>query len=157
MSSSAFNAADFLAATTSEEGSTQLTPIPPDTYKAIIGEVTARPWESKKTGKSGISCDIAFDIIDDNKTIEELIGRPPRVTQGYFMDLIPGTMRPDYGKGKSVQLMRVREAVGQNIAGQAWNPKMLEGQVLQIVVVQDPADDNTDTVYTRVKSVAKLG
>jgi len=154
---SAFDAENFFDSNvTNEVGSTVLNPVPANTYKAIIEKVSARPWSNEQKGTSGITVDVSYAIVDDNKAIEEVVGRPPKVTQGYFADLIPNTMQMDYSKGKNVSLMRVREAVGQNVAGQNWNPKMMEGQALQIVVVLDP-QKNSDVTYNRVKSVAPLG
>lgn len=153
-SSSPFDEEAFLAATTEEEGSTTLTPIPAGDYRATIESVKARPWTSKDGLKSGKSIDIAFRVQDDTKEIENTIGRPPVLTQGYFTEL-DASGRLDYSKGKNVNLMRVRAACGQNVAGRAWNPKHLEGQALNITVILDPQKDS-DVIYNRVKSVSEL-
>ena len=150
---SVFDSEAFLDAnTTDTEGSTTLLPIPPGTYNAIISEVKARPWSSEKG--SGMSLDISYEIVDDGGKIEQEIGRKPVVTQGYFLDLKDGKM--DFSAGKNVQLNRVRDAVGQNVPGQAWKATNMKGQALQIVVTNSPDKNNSDVIYSRVKSVGRL-
>lgn len=156
LSSGPFDESAFLSQTTTEEGSTRITPVPAGTYLAIINDVKPRPWSSEKTGKSGVSLDVTYDIIDDGGALEAQIGRPPRVSHGYFCDLVPGTHQFDFSTGKNVQLNRVREAAGQNIAGQAWSPMMLKGAgPVQIVVSQDPSKDDPKDIYNRVKAVGR--
>lgn len=156
MTTGPFDEAAFLSQTTDQEGSTRVTPVPAGTYLAMIQEVKARPWSSERTGKSGVSLDVTYDIIDDGGIIEQQIGRPPRVSHGYFCDLIPGTHQFDFSTGKNVQINRVREAAGQNVAGQAWNPMQLKGAgPVQIVVKQEPSKDDPKDIYNRVVAVGR--
>jgi len=151
-----FDEESFMSQTTDQEGSIYVTPVPRGEYLALIETLKPRPWKSEKTGKSGLSVDITYGVIDDGKLLEAQIGRVPKLTQGYFCDLIEGTTQLDFSVGKNVQINRVRDACGQNVPGQAWNLGMLRGAgPISIVVVQDPDKDDPKTVYNRVKAVGR--
>lgn len=150
-----FDEEAFLSQQTDQEGSTTIIPVPAGTFISRIGDVKPRPWSSEKTGKSGMSLDITFEIIDDGDYIAAQIGRPPKITQGYFCDLTPDN-KLDFGAGKNVQLNRLREALGQNIAGQLWTPAMLRGAgPVSIVVIQDPDKNDRSIIYNRIKAVGR--
>jgi hypothetical protein len=151
-----FDEEAFMSQTTDQEGSTKVIPLPRGDYLATIEAIKPRPWKSEKTGKSGLSVDVTYAIIDDGNLLEAQIGRPPKTTQGYFCDLIEGTSQLDFSTGKNVQINRIRDACGQNIAGQAWNLGMLRGAgPISLVIVQDPDKDDPKTIYNRVKAVGR--
>lgn len=150
---SPFDAAAFLESTTNEAGATSVTPIPAGTYNAMIEDIKPRTFVNSKTQETGYLLDVSYKILDDDGSLREAISREPKLTHGYFMDIVDGKF--DFAKGKNVQIHRVRDAVGQNVPGQPWMPGNLKGQALQIVVIEDP-DKNTDAIFNRVKSVARL-
>ena len=132
---SQFDPASFLDATTTEASSTQTIPVPVGEYNAVIKEVKSRTWSSRDGTKSGLALDITYDI--DDAAVKQLLERPTvTVRQSIMLDITEqGTL--DNGKGKNVQLGRLREAVGQNTAGQPWAPRMLEGQPLRVAVAHE--------------------
>jgi hypothetical protein len=159
MTSSAFDPTAFEAQTSNESLSTSVTPVPENTYPALIKDYKFREYTNSKTQEKGVSCDISYTIIDDTGALRELLGRDPIVTHGYFCDTVmdPNTGKQvlDFGKGKNVWLGKIREAIGQNVPGQPWSLPMIKGAPILIVVIQDPSKTNDD-IYNRVKSVGKM-
>ena len=140
-----FDPESFANATIEAELSTRAEPIPPDTYAATIEKVGVLDVK-------GYACmDVTWKI--SAPELEEVDGR--FVTQRVFLD-ITDSGQLDVSKGKNVTLGRIRNAVGQNVAGQAWSPNMLFGQSAMIQVInegnkKDPTDEN---IYDRVKTVS---
>jgi hypothetical protein len=133
--------------------STQYVPIPEAEYTAVIDAIKARQ------AKDNYILDVTWAI--DSDEIRELTGMDkPTVRQSIFLDITPqGGL--DIGKGKNVQLGRLREALGQN-DGRPWSPNMLEGQVATIMVTQRLVDTDKDgnalpesehKIYNDVKGV----
>jgi hypothetical protein len=159
MNASAFDPSLFLQATTTEQGSTVSVPIPVSDgagYLAVIAEVKARQWRSKDGQSSGLALDIVYNI--DEPKVKEALGRDKvTITQGIMVDLTEqGGL--DMSKGKNVSLNRVRDAVGQNVAGQPWAPAMLVGRPVRVVVGHRPSDrpqDPPGTVFADVNGVVK--
>jgi hypothetical protein len=56
------------------------------------------------------------------------------------------------GKNKNVSLNRLREVLGQNVAGKPWKPGDLVGGIAKVRVQHRISDE---IVYTDVKGVAK--
>lgn len=148
--STTFNPDDFMNQAVGE-GSTTVTPIPPGEYYATIEKVEPKPYTRKDTGEGGINLMVTFKLMDDNGSLAEQIGRPPMVTQSYFTDLSPSGGL-DMGKGKNIQINRLRDALGQNAPN--WTPGMLQGAGPCKVVVSN--DLVNDVLYSRIKSVGKM-
>lgn len=65
-------------------------------------------------------------VATDQESIEVTGKDEPIVRGSVFIDFTPeGAL--DFGKGKNVQLGRLREAVNQNQKGKPWSPGMLVG------------------------------
>lgn len=125
-----FNEDDFMNNTTEGEMSTEFTPIPEGEFQAFIKGVKVRSGVSEKTGSEWAVLDVTWSI-DDAGVAEETGLDNPTCRQSVFLDLTPeGGL--DYGKGKNIQLGRLREAVGQNSG--AWSPSMLEGSAAIVKV-----------------------
>jgi len=152
--SQAFDADAFMNQVTESAGDTTVTPIPADTYVAMIDDVKVRT--GNKDGRGWVSLDISYMINDDSGKIAAEIGRPPKLSQGVFLD-VSDSGGLDMGKGKNVTLNRLREAVDQNRQGVAWAPPMLKGAgPLKIVVTQEPDKSDSTIIYNRVKSFGKV-
>jgi hypothetical protein len=137
-------------------GSTSITPIPAgDNYIGVISNVVPATF-GRKDGTNGVRLAVTFDLSDDDGSIKNAIdGREPKVTQNYFLDTNPSGGL-DMGKGKNVQLNRLREAVNQNGPG-SWNLGMLKGAgPLRLQIVQEPRKDGSDAIDNRVKSVGRI-
>lgn len=156
---SGFDKAAFLAATTTEQGSTVTVPVPASDgngWLAVITNVDARPWQGKADpSKSGIALDIEYTI--DEPKVKEALGRDKvTVTQGVMLDMVGSSI--DWSKGKNVQLARVREAVGQNTPGVPWAPQMLVGRPCRVVIghrASDRPQDPPGTMFADVNGVVK--
>jgi hypothetical protein len=131
---------------------------PEGEYKAMIDDFTNdafRTFQSKNDGRDFTVFAPPFVIQDPN--VGAQLGRD-KVTvfhKGMFLDLdAAGGL--DTGKGKNVDLGRLREAVGQNKAG-PWNFNMLKGAGPVIVKVVHEADQrDKEKKYARVTKVVKL-
>ncbi len=142
----------FLGSTTTEAGSTEYVPTPDHEWNARIKKLDYR--EPKGSKVLDIYWAISGDQLGpDGQTLEATTGmKEVQVRQSCFLD-ITSNGALDMGKGKNVSLNKLREALGQNVAGQPWSPRMLDGQVARISTSSRQDGDKT---YTDVKSVAKL-
>lgn len=143
---STFNPDTFMNSETQEKGSTQSTPVPEGEYVAVIKSVAARETKNEKH-----LLDIQW-AVDDPAATEATGIEFPQVRQSIWLDLTPD-MGLDMSKGKNIGLNRLRDALGQNVAGKAWNPKHLDGQQAKVTVKHRIDGDN---VYVDVKGVAKV-
>lgn len=96
-------------------------------------------------------------IVDDGtgRSIKDITNRDQmKVQDSILLDLTEsGTL--DFRDGMNFRLGRIREALGQNVAGQVWGPKMLLGQVLKIEIGHRADPQDASVVYTQVKGVEK--
>ena len=144
MNASVFDPDTFLSSTTTEASSTEYVPVPEGEYLAVVTKVAARATERAKI------LDVTWEI-DDEAVKAETGLEHPTVRQSVFLDVNEqGAL--ETGKGKNVDLGRLREAVGQNTPGQPWSPTMLEGQVARVRVAHRMYEGRT---YADVKGVAK--
>lgn len=155
MSTSQFDPASFLFATTSETTDTISVPVPVGEYAAIVEKVACRPWQSKDGTSNGLALDIIY-IVDD-AALKASLGRDKiTVKQGIMLELTEAGAL-DNGKGKNPALGRLREAVNQNIKGQPWAPSMLEGQPLKVSVKHRVANiGGVDTPVAEVNGTLRL-
>lgn len=140
-----FDPDQFLSGTVAGEMATEFTPIPEGEYNAVIEKVDARA-----TRGGGAILDVTWTI--DDQAVRDATGLDnPRCRQSVFLD-ITASGGIDVGKGKNVQLGRLREAVGQN-GPQAWAPGMLVGNVARVKVEHRLYEGQT---FADVKKVSKL-
>ena len=151
-----FDVQSFLDSSTTEANSTVSTPVPEGEFTAIVDKVDARPWTSKKDStKSGVTLDITW-LIDD-QSVKEALGREKvSVRQGIMLDLNEAGTGLDMGKGKNVQLGKLRQATGLNNPGQAFAFSMLTGRMAKVVVKQRVDEDDPEKIYSEVKAVAPV-
>lgn len=139
----------FLQTSVEGEMSTQSTPIPVNEYQAFVKGVGSR--SSEKDGKTYVMLDVTWQIDDASGEVEAATGREVSTCrQTIFLDMLENGAL-DLGKGRNVNLGRLREAVGQNTG--AWSPAMLEGSVARVRIEHRINDGNT---YADVKSVSKV-
>jgi hypothetical protein len=149
-----FDPTSFLMQETSDQMDTQFTPIPAGEYPALIKKVEARQTQSTKDpSEVWTILDITY-IIDDQGVREETGLPEPSIRQSLFLDLLDGKL--DTGKGKNVNLGRLREAVGLNEPGQAFTFDALVGQACIVSVKHVPAKDDPEIIYANVGKVAAL-
>lgn len=144
-----FDPNTFLQQTITDANATRLTPIPEGEYLAVIDKLGIRTND-----KGTIMLDVIWAVLDE--TVKQTLGMDkPTVKQTCFLDL-DANGKLATGDNKNVQVGRVREAVGQNIAGQAWGPNMLQGAgPAKIKITLRPDKDDPTLIYNDVKGVAK--
>lgn len=146
-----FDPSTFLNQTFTEENSTVLTPCPEGEYPSIAEKVDVNTWQKRDGSASGLKLDIVWDIQDEQ--VKAATGREPtRVRQSIMLDLTD-TGQLDMGKGKNVNLGRLREATDLNQAGQPFSFAMIQGRMAKVAVKHRIDGDN---IYDEVKAVAKL-
>lgn len=156
MSDSIFDPATFMPETT-EAGSTQAPIVEPGEYpgmveKAEIRVITAGP-NSKSPGRQMPIIECTFKL--EAPQFEKDFGRKPTVRQTIWLDMNGAQL--DMGKGKNVTLNKLREALGQNKAGQKWNYKMMEGAgPVKVMVVNNPDRQSPDVLRAEVRAVGKM-
>lgn len=150
-SHSEFDPAMFLDAQTSEALATEFVPIPNGLYTAKVERLEAVSGVSAR-GKPYLVLELHWRI--DAPEIELAHNRTVR--QGIAIDTNEqGAIRG--GQNHNVALGRVRKALGQNVEGQRWTPRMLEGGVARIEVTQRAGDGNyAGQIFNDVKGVAPL-
>ncbi len=153
---SAFNPELFLNTTVDAVLSTEYVNLPVGDYVAVIGPITADSFKSfdikrgENAGKKAYRLDLELMVDDPEGKLKELLGRPPKVFDGIMLDLrADGSL--EFGKGRNVQLGKLRDAVGQNKAG-PWTFGNLAGQPVKITVTHDTYDGKTSA---KVKAYGK--
>jgi hypothetical protein len=142
-----FDLDSFLNSDTVGANSTEYTPVPEGEYPAQIKKVTARVTERGQT-----IVDVQWGV-QDEKAAEVTGMKEPVVRQSIFLDLTE-TDNIDLGKGKNVQLGKLRDAVGQNDPSRPWNFNMLVGQAAKIRTSHRIGDQGQ--IYVDVKAVTRL-
>lgn len=148
-----FDPDKFMESVTSEAGSTKFEPIPSGDYTAIIEDVS----KPRMAGERPVM-DVIFKLMDVAPDVQAQLGRQAfTVKKGYFLDVTKdGGL--DLSKGKNIDLNRLREAVGQNVAGKPWKPLDLKGAgPVKVQVSLRPDKNSPDVIYNDVKSVGKIG
>lgn len=140
-----FNPDTFLNTQVDAPLSTEYVPIPEGEYNAVIEKVDPRTvgQESKPV------LDVVWRI--DAPEVED--AHEKSVRQTIWLD-VTAQGNLDLSKGKNVQLGRLRDAVGQNVPGQAWMPSMLVGNVARIFVKHRMGDEGQ--IFSDVKGVSKI-
>ncbi len=142
-----FDELTFLNTTTEGENSTEYTPVPEKEYQAVILKIGTRNGSGDKGDWAVL--DVTWQI--DDAIAAEITGiDSPTVRQTIFLNLSESGGL-DMGRGKNIQLGRLREAVGQNSG--AWTPTMLEGNVATIKVEHRIHDGRT---YADVRNVSAI-
>lgn len=140
-----FDPDNFLNQETNEETSTEYTPIPEGEYQAVVDEVKGRQTDDYTV------LDVTWRL--DKPEDEDAHGKTVR--QSIFLDLTESGGIAG-GKGKNVQLGRLRAAVNQNQPGQNWAPSHLLGQVALVSVKNVPSKKDDGAIYSNIKGVAAL-
>ena len=141
---STFNPDSFLNTVTKEATSTETLLVPANDHQAFIESIKPR-----QQGEWAV-LDTNWQVSDE--AIEKEIGRKPIVKQSLFLD-ITETGGLDFGKGRNVQLGKLREALGQNQNGKSWSPGMLVGGVATVRVEHNL--DKNGIMRANVTRVAK--
>lgn len=147
-----FSPEQFLEAQVTEANDTKLIPIPVGEYTAIAGDVKIATWAKKDDPSvSGLKLQVVWEL--DSPELKEMLGRDKvTVRQDIMLDMTESGGL-DMGKGKNVNLGRLREATNLNIPGQPFAFSMVSGRMAKVSVKHRV--DGED-IYSEVKGVAKV-
>ena len=118
---SVFDPDTFLHEEVEEKMEVSFTPVPEGDYPAYIETVTADIANTKNGPRPILNFSY---VITDEEMAKEMELERPTVRQTVWLD-IDESGQLSFGKNKNVRLGRIREAVGQNKAGEPWSPGML--------------------------------
>ena len=140
----------FLEQVVAEVGSTEATPIPAGEYLAFIDKKEVTTWQKKDDPTvSGVKLKITWTLED--QAVRDLLGRDKvTVAQDIMLDLTD-TGSLDMGKGRNVELNRLRAAVDLNVSGFSFH--QLDGRMARVTVKQDQDKNDPQKFYARVKAV----
>ena len=153
---SAFDSATFMDATT-QDALTRRPPIPAGTELiGIIGEPKPRQSQGKKDPSATFTfLDLPVELdLSQNPALMTMIGQQKvTLTYGFMVDITPSGGL-DTSPGKNGRLRQVREALGMNTPGQAFNPRMLQGRQIRVKISHRINDMDGET-YDQIDGVAK--
>lgn len=130
------------------ELSTQTTPIPEGTYRGQIESVKPEVIETK-AGKRVI-LRVNWELLDDS--LKSMLERERVfIRQDIWLDL-DSNGKIDQGKGKNVDLGRLRDALGRN--SQAGNP--FEGLVQSLAVVKTSVRSDANDPSKKYADVSRV-
>jgi hypothetical protein len=144
-----FNPADFLNQTFDEANSTVSVPVPEGEFLAIADKVDLNTWQKRDGSASGLKLDIVWDIQDAE--LLAMLDRPKATSRQSIMLDLTETGQLDFGKGKNVQLGRLRAALDLNEPGKPFSFPMITGRMGK-VSIKHRIDG--DQIYSEVKAVA---
>lgn len=145
--SSTFDPDMFMNTETTDANDTHFVPVPVGEYPGVIKAVKPRTAGDKPV------LEVTWGV--DDAGVREVTGlEDPTVRQTVWLDLTPSG-HLDFGKGKNVQLGKLREALGQNVPGQRWAPGMLVGQP-GLISISHRDGKEPGEVFADVKAVAAL-
>ena len=145
-----FDPNTFLEQVVAEVGSTEAVPIPAGEYFAFIDKKEVTSWQKKDDPSvSGLKLKVTWALED--AAVKELLNRDKvTVTQDIMLDLTDsGSL--DMGKGRNVELNRLRAAVDLNVSGFTFH--QLDGRMARVTVKQDQDKNDPQKFYARVKAV----
>lgn len=150
-----FDPSSFLTQETDQQMDTQFILIPAGEYPAMIKKIDARQQQNPNDpSQVWTIIDITYAI--DDQGVREETGLPePSIRQSLFLDL-DDSGKLATGKGKNVNLGRLREAVGLNKPGVAFSFDALVGQAVIVAVSHTPDKKDPEIIYANVKKVAAL-
>jgi hypothetical protein len=153
MTEGVFDPQAFLTQQTDGTMDTRFDPVEVGDYTAVITKVDTRQFQgTKDPSKTYTSMDVTWDIESPEQKAK--LGRDTlSVRQSIFLDL-NGSGGLDTGKGKNVQLGRLREATGLNTPGRPFTPNDLIGKMAKVNVIHRPGPN--DDIFAEVKAVAKM-
>ena len=147
---SAFDKEAFMNAIVEDANETKFTPVPEAEYEAYIDSVEADEINDKPV------LQVDFALIDEDLKIEMNMDKVT-IRKTYWLDFTEeGAL--DFGKNKNIQLGLLREACGQNVAGEPWAPSMLAGQGPLLILNGHRYNKETgEGPYNNVKRVTAAG
>lgn len=144
-----FDAQAFLDASTTEATKTFLLPVGEYLFNVKPGSCKLATWESQDKSKSGWKLQYQLTTTDPTA----LTGSDrAEYDLRYEIMLDPNADgSPSLSSGGGLKAFR--EAIGLNVAGQPFSPRMAEGRALRARIKHRPAGDN---IYAEVERVSRV-
>lgn len=152
-----FNVEAFLGTDVVGANATEYVPVPEGVFVGRVsgydGKMTAGKPEENKPPRPYV----LIDWIVEDERVKEMLGMDePRIRQTLWLDQ-DSNGGLDMGKGKNVQLGRLRDALGQNDPSRPWQFAMLIDGQAQIEVKHRMGEGQYEgQIFAEVKNVAKL-
>ena len=145
-----FDPNSFVDQFITEVGSTEAVPIPAGEYLATIDKKEVTTWQKKDDPSvSGLKLKITWSLED--QAVRDLLGRDKVIVAQDIMLDITETGSLDMGKGRNVELNRLRAAVDLNVSGFSFH--QLDGRMARVTVKQHQDKNDPQKFYARVKAV----
>tara|TARA_R110000868_G_scaffold153963_3_gene379930 strand:+ start:323 stop:787 length:465 start_codon:yes stop_codon:yes gene_type:complete len=124
-------------------------------YRAVIGELIPRNWQSKDGSKEGVAFDVPL-AVDVPVDLQEAGGLPPTLNlrDGIMLDLTPAGAI-DTAKGKNSKLRMYRDALDMNQPGVPFNPRSMTGRVVLVRIKHEEYPEGTGNLQERPVAVAR--
>lgn len=155
-----FSAEDFLTSSQENVLDDKWNQLDPGEYTAQVG-VDDKAIEVKtgeKDGKPWAQLIVQLEILDPSGEIEAKLGRKPKITTRFFLDLIqegPNAGKLDQSKQKNVKLGQLLKATGTAAPG--WKLTDPKGKQLKIMVAKVKNDMDPTTPRSEVVSMGTVG
>jgi len=156
-----FDPSTFLSQTVDAEMDTTIKQCPEGEFRAMIDDFDNNAFDSfegkkeKTAGRTFVTFKPPFVIQDAAVAAELERDKVVVYHKGIFLDFNEQGQL-DTGKGKNVDLGRLRESVNQNQAG-PWSFDMLKGAgPVMVKVVHEAAKDDPERKYARVTKVTRI-
>lgn len=132
-----FDPAQFLDITV-ESPFEERIPLPIGEYTAMIGQITARSWQSKDGTKAGVAWDIPL-VVDVPPDVQQTCKCSPtlKITDSAMLDINESGNGFDFGPGQNRVLKDYREATDTNKPGDKFGAKVLQGKVIKVRITHD--------------------
>ena len=152
MANSVFNAELFMQQEYESETSTKLILPPADDYQAVIDSLLARQTTTKE-GELFTYFNVAWELTDQKA--KDACKRDKVLCYQMVPVDLTDSGSIDMSEGKSIQLGRVRDAVGQNKSTR-WSPTQLKGAYATVKVTHSLDKRDNETMNANVVKVTKL-
>lgn len=133
------------------------------TLKVDLRESDVAKWirenEIRKGPRAGsmmVSLDVPVEVLDDG--VRAKLNQEHVYTRYSCILDFDKNGDLDFAEGRNVKLGRLREAMGQNTPGQAWNVKMLANDTIVFKghVIERPDPNNPEDKFSEVSRVTKV-
>lgn len=146
-----FDPTSFMDATFTEQNDTKMVPIPIGDWNGVVEEPKMVEWKSRDGTKSGWKLQMGIKI--DSPEVAAVTQRETnKVRHDVMLDLTDtGTL--DMGKGKNINLGRLREATGLNKPGEPFSFRMFDGRPVKVRIGHRVEGED---IFAEVKAVAPV-
>lgn len=131
--------------------------VPEGVFMATIDAGDPNEWikvSTRDNGETTVMLVVPFELQDEN--LKTALGRQKVMSRmTIFLDLIPGTVQLDTGKGKNVGLGQLREALGQN-NDPNWTFNSLPGAGPVMAQITHRVNKQDGRIFDQVNRVTKL-